>query len=228
MLVRKSKISDYIIKKIIKHFVVDIEASKCSELINVNRNTINRYYDLFRSLIYQYQVIEFEKIKGSIEIDESYWWAKRKRWYRWKLKRWRWTLKQPVFGLLKRWWRVYTEIVPNCKAETLVAIIEDKIDKIETEVYSDMWKSYDWLVAIWYDKHYRVNHSDNEFSKWEWVHINGIENFRSFSKWRLAKFRWVKVNFEKHLKECERRYKKTNNQMTKALIDLLKKNNKSI
>ena len=73
MLVRNSKISDYIIKKIIKHFVVDIEASKCSELINVNRNTINRYYNLFRSLIYEYQVAEFEKIKGSIEIDESYW-----------------------------------------------------------------------------------------------------------------------------------------------------------
>ncbi|HMY80507.1 MAG TPA: IS1595 family transposase [Candidatus Absconditabacterales bacterium] len=228
MLVRNSKISDYIIKKIIKHFVVDIEASKCSELINVNRNTINRYYNLFRSLIYEYQVAEFEKIKGSIEIDESYWGAKRKRGYRGKLKRGRGTLKQPVFGLLKRGGRVYTEIVPNCKAETLVAIIEDKIDKVETEVYSDMRKSYDGLVAIGYDKHYRVNHSDNEFSKGEGVHINGIENFRSFSKGRLAKFRGVKINFEKHLKECERRYKKTNNQMIQELINLLKAHLKTI
>jgi transposase-like protein len=222
MLVQNSKISDYKIKKIIKHFVVDVEASKCSELLEVNRNTINRYYNLFRKLIYEYQQHEFEKIKWSVEVDESYWWAKRKRGYRGKLKKWRWTLKQPVFWLLKRWWRVYTQIVPNCKAETLVAIIEHKVDKIDSELYSDMWKSYDWLVAIWYDKHYRVNHGDNEFSKWDWVHINWIENFWGFSKWRLAKFRWVKVNFEQHLKECERRYKKTNKEMFDEIIQLLK------
>ena len=223
MLVKNSKISDFKIKKIIKHFVVDVEASKCSELLNVNRNTVNRYYNLFRKLIYEYQQTEFEKIKWLVEVDESYRWAKRKRGYRWKLKRGRWTLKQPVFGLLKRWWRVYTQIVPNCKAETLVAIIEHKVDKIDSELYSDMRKSYDWLVAIWYDKHYRVNHSDNEFSKWDWVHINGIENFWSFSKWRLAKFRWVKMNFERHLKECEWRYKKTNKEMIEGIIQLLKK-----
>ena len=222
MLVTNSKISDYILKKIIKHFVVDIDASKCAKLIDVNRNTINRYYNFFRDLIFECQTQKFELVKWEIEIDESYFWARRKRWYRWKLKRWRWTQKQPVFWLLKRNWSVYTEIVPNCKAETLVQIIEGKVDKLDTEIFSDMRKSYDGLVAIWYDHHYRVNHSQNEFSRWNWVHINWIENFRSFTKYRLSKFKWVKVNFEKHLKDCERRYKKTHKELEKELIKLIK------
>jgi transposase-like protein len=226
MLVKNSKISDYILRKIIRHFVVDVDASKSADLIGVNRNTINKYYKLFRELIYELQSTEFEKVRWEIEIDESYWWAKRKRGYKGKLKRGRWTLKQPVFWLLKRGWRVYTEIVPNCKAETLVAIIEDKVDKLGTEVFSDMWRSYDGLVSIWYDKHYRVNHSANEFSKWWWVHINGIENFRWFSRWRLAKFKWVKKYFVYHLKECERRYKKTNNELEKEMYSLLKMHKK--
>ena len=53
MLVNNSKISDYILKKIIKHFIVDIDASKCAKLIDVNRNTINRYYNFFRDLIFE-------------------------------------------------------------------------------------------------------------------------------------------------------------------------------
>lgn len=54
-------------------------------------------------------------------------------------------------------------------------------------------------------------------------HINGIENFWSFTKRRLAKFNGVKVNFNYHLKECEWRYKKKPEQLNQELIVLLKK-----
>ncbi len=50
------------------------------------------------------------------------------------------------------------------------------------------------LVDIGYDKHKRINHS-KAFSYGNGTHINGIENFWSFTKGRLAKFRGVKVNF---------------------------------
>lgn len=39
MMIKYAKISDYKIKKIVKHFCVDIEASKTSELTGINRNT---------------------------------------------------------------------------------------------------------------------------------------------------------------------------------------------
>jgi len=50
------KISDYKIKKIIKCFCEDIPASKAAGLLDINRNTINRYYNLFREIIYKHQM----------------------------------------------------------------------------------------------------------------------------------------------------------------------------
>lgn len=78
------------------------------------------------------------------------------------------------------------------------------------------------MVDVGYDKHFRVNHSQ-EFVNFEGYHINGIENFWSFTKRRLSKFNGVKVNFEFHLKECEWRYKKKPKQLFKELIVLLKR-----
>ena len=204
------KISQYKIKKIIDCFCLDILASKTALLLNLNRKTINHRFNQFRLAIYAHQMKECEKIFGEAEMDESYFGARRIRGFHGKLKRGRGTRKQPVFGILKRNGRVYTQIIPNCTKEVLQAIIEGRVDK-STTIYSDGWRSYDGLVDVGYDKHFRVNHRENEFSKGgkgTGIHINGIENFWSFTKRRLAKFNGVKKNFELHLKECEWRYGK--------------------
>ena len=67
------------------------------------------------------------KLVGEVEVDKSYFGAKRKRGYHGKLKRGRGTLKQPVFGVFERDGRVYTEIVPDCKKQTLQAVILGKV-----------------------------------------------------------------------------------------------------
>ena len=221
MLVNKAKISDHKVKKIIKHFCYDIPADKTAGLTGINRNTINRWYLIFRKAIHTWQYEEFEKIFGEVEIDESYFGAKRIRGNRVKLKRGRGTLKQPVFGIFKRNGRVYTEIVPNCKKKVLQAIIKGKIDP-GAVIYSDGWRGYDGLVDVGYDKHYRVNHGKNEFSKGKGIHINGIENFWSFTKRRLAKFNGVKRYFELHLKDCEWRYAREPNDLVKDLWHIVK------
>lgn len=215
------RLSTFKIKSIISTFCADITATKAALLAGIHRNTINQYYHEFRCAIYARQMQEFEKIFGEAEIDESYFGGRRKRGYRGKLKRGRGTLKQPVFGILKRNGRVYTEIVPNCKKATLQAIIQGKIDR-STTLYSDKWRGYDGLVAVGYDRHFRVHHGDNEFSKGNGIHINGIENFWSFTKRRLAKFNGVKKNFELHLKESEWRYGKSFATMKTELWELYK------
>jgi len=221
-MIKYSKLSLYKIKKILKCFCVDLTATQTSELLWFNRKTINYYYNLLRKLIYANQIEKFRKVIGwEIEVDESFFWAKRKRWFTGKLKRGRGTLKQPVFGIFKRWWDVYTEIIPDTKARTLRPIIQGKVD-LDAIIYSDKWRGYDGLVDVGYDKHFRVNHWNHEFSKWEGIHINGIENFWSFTKRRLNKFNGVKVNFHLHLKECEWRYSKTNIELEKDLIRILK------
>ena len=221
MLVNKAKISDYRIKKIIKHFCHDITADKTAGLTGMNRNTINHWYLIFRKAIHAWQHKEFEKIIGEAEVDESYFGAKRIRGIKGRHKRGRGTWKQPVFGIFKRDGRVYTEIVPNCRKRVLQAIIKGKIDP-STVIYSDKWRGYDGLVDVGYDKHFRVSHSQNEFSKGKGIHINGIENFWSFTKRRLAKFNGVKKYFELHLKECEWRYTKEPNDLIKELWHIMK------
>jgi transposase-like protein len=221
-MLKDGKISWYRVKKIIECFCLDITASKTALLLGLNRNTINHYYKKFRLAIYAHQYQEFKKMFGEVELDESYFGAKRKRGFAGKLKRGRGTLKQPVFGILKRNGKVYTEIIPDCKKDTLSLIIKGKIDK-SAVIYSDGWRGYDGLVDIGYDKHFRVNHGDSEFSKGQGVHINGIENFWSFTKRRLAKFNGVKNNFDFHLKECEWRYGKEYDILKKELEIIIKK-----
>jgi transposase len=220
MWLNKAKLSQYKIKKIITHFCIDIPASKTALLLGLNRKTINHWYNNFRLSIYAHQMKAFDKIIGKVELDESYFGARRRRGFKGKLKRGRGTQKQPVFGLLKHNGRVYTEIVPNCKKVVRQRIIRGKIDK-SAAIYSDGWRGYDGLVDFGYDKHYRVNHGKNEVSKGNGIHINGIENFWSFTKRRLSKFNGVKCNFELHLKECEWRYNKEHDTLEKELWKLI-------
>lgn len=220
MLLKSSKLSDFKIKKIIWCFCIDIDATRASLIVNNNRNTVNKLYQVFRRIIFLNQSVEFDKIiEGEVECDEAYFGAKRRRGV--PGKRGRGTDKQPVFGIFERNGRVYTEIVPNCSKPILQKIIRGKIEK-ETIILTDKWRGYDGLVDVGYDKHFRVNHSQ-EFINIEGYHINGIENFWSFTKRRLSKFNGVKVNFELHLKECEWRYKKKPKQLLKELIVLLKR-----
>ena len=65
-------LSKYRIRKMLWCFVVDITATQTSELLGINRNTMNRYYNLFRQIIYDYQMERFEKFVGKVELDESF------------------------------------------------------------------------------------------------------------------------------------------------------------
>ena len=215
-----TKLSDYQLKKIIKHFCVDIEASKTALLTGFNRNTINHWYGIFRHEIYRYQSEQKDLLYGCIEVDESYFGAKRQRGFHGKLKRGRGTLKQPVFGIFERDGRVYTEIVPDCKKQTLQAVILGKV-ALESVIYSDSWRGYSGLVDVGYSKHLRVNHGQNEFADGT-RHINGIESFWSFTKRRLAKFNGVTKNFDLHLKECEWRWNRNPDELNRELWGLLK------
>ena len=56
--------------------------------------------------------------------------------------------KTKVFGMKKRGDKVYTQIVDNCSASTLVPIIKKLVPDNDTIIYSDEWKAYDGLVNI--------------------------------------------------------------------------------
>jgi len=216
-----SKLSHYELKKIIRCFVVDLTALQTSKITWFNRNTINRYYNIFRQCIYKQQCNKFKEYIGrDCEYDESFRWPKRIRGRPWKSKRWRGTTEKIVFGIYEREWWVFTELIPDASSRSISSIVRGHTD-IETIIRTDKWKWYDWLVDVAYNKRLRVNHS-----KWfvnKKTHINGIEAYRSFSRRRMAKFNGVSKNFIWHLKECERRYLQDDKLLCKHLLFLIKK-----
>jgi len=151
-----NNLSAHRIKKIIACFCENIPASKTASILGVNRNTINRYFNLFREAIFLQSLANNEKSSGEFELDESYFGAKRVRG-----KRGRGAAgKTPVFGLLKRDGNVYVEIVENCSREQLMPIIQGKILEGST-INTDGWKAYDSLILNGYE-HHRVFHSHND------------------------------------------------------------------
>lgn len=210
-----SKLSNYKIKKILSYFCEDIAATKVAKVLKLNRKTVDRYYNLFREKIALASMKEMEVISGEIEIDESYFGAKRVRG-----KRGRGAAgKTPVFGLLKRDGKVFVSIVKNCSKEELLPIIQGKVLAGST-IHSDGWKAYDGLILNGYD-HYRVFHSENEFARGK-SHVNGIESFWSFAKRRLAKFNGIATHkFNLYLKECEFRFNYRGSKIFDKMIMIL-------
>lgn len=198
--VKRSRISEKKFRQLVKLFSLDLDAIQISELSHLNRNTVNRYLKAIRTKIAEFCEVE-SPFNGEVEIDESYFGAKRV-----KGKRGRGASgKTIVFGIFQRNGKVYTEIVPDARRKTLQDIIRGRVD-LETVIHSDGWRGYTGLVDLGYKKHFRVHHGKNEFVRGK-VHINGIESFWGYAKTRLAKFRGIHRNsFYLHLKESEFRF----------------------
>ena len=214
--INRSRVSEVKFRDLVKYFSLDLSAQQISILTNLNRNTVNRYLKLIRKRIAE--LCESETpFKGEIEVDESYFGAKRVRG-----KRGRGAAgKTPVFGILQRQGKVYTEIVPDCAKATLQGIIRGRVSP-ESIIHSDKWRGYNGLVDLGYKKHYRVHHGTNEFARGK-NHINGIESFWSFAKNRLIKFHGIpRDTFYLHLKECEFRFNYRNENLYYLLLKMFR------
>lgn len=214
---RCSKISERKIRQIIKYFALDLTTSKTAELVALTRPSVSRIFVKIRNRIAE-ESERASPFSGTVEVDESYFGARRVRGKRGRGA----SGKQIVFGIFKRNGSVYTETVPNCKAQTLQAIIRGHVAP-GTVIHSDGRRGYDGLVDVGYSKHFRVNHSDNQFAD-GLNHINGIESFWSFAKRRLQKFNGVsQKTFYLHLKECEYRFNNRKQNLFRLLLRLLEK-----
>jgi transposase len=203
-------------RQLIKLFVHDLDAQKIASLAKLNRNTVNRYLTLIRERITEHCETQ-SSYKGEIEVDESYFGGKRI-----KGKRGRGAYKKtPVFGILKRGGKVYTEVVPDCAKSTLQGIIRGRVDP-DSIIHSDGWRGYDGLVDLGFKKHYRVSHGQNEFARGR-SHINGIESFWAYAKRRLMKFHGIADStFYLHLKECEFRFNNRNENIYLLLLKMFR------
>ena len=215
---RRSRIAEKKFRQLIRCYVMDFTATDTAEMIGVSVRSVNSIYLKLRARLAESCELA-SPLQGAVEVDESYFGARRVRG-----KRGRGAYgKTIVFGVLKREGKVYTEIVPDCSKPTLQAIIRGHVE-ISTVIHSDGWRGYDGLVDIGFDKHFRVNHGNNEFASGE-RHINGIESFWSDAKRRLAKFNGVaKHTFYLHLKETEFRFNHRRDNLYLEVLKLLRNN----
>lgn len=193
---RKSRMTARQQAKLLEHFVAGTTARAAAQLTGVQANTAIRFYQRLRRLIAS-KMPSYE-LSGEVEADESYFGGVRKG------KRGRGAAgKVPVFGLLKRGGKVYTAIIPDAKATTLLPIIREKVTP-DSIVYTDSFRAYNALDIAGFH-HLRINHSKLFADKRN--HINGIENFWNQAKRHMRKFNGVpKDNFHWFLKECEWRF----------------------
>lgn len=211
-----ARISERKFRQLLRLFSEDLMAVQIARLTGVSRVTVNRYLSMIRDRIAEHCQAQ-APFSGTVEVDESYFGARRV-----KGRRGRGAFgKTIVFGIYKRNGKVYTEIVPNITRATLLAALRGKVS-LDSVVHSDGLKSYDGLVDLGYRKHYRVDHSNNEFAT-SISHINGIEGFWGLAKTRLAKFKGMhKHTFYLHLKECEFRYNHRDQDIYRTLLKMIK------
>ena len=151
-------------------------------------------------------------MNGELEMDESYFGGKRKG------KRGRGAYnKAIVFGILERHGKVYTAVVPNVTAETLMGEIKSR--SVKGSVFTtDCFKSYKSLKQ--FGRHRKVNHQKT-FGRSQ-THINGIEGFWSYAKERFHKYHGInRKNYPLYLKEMEFRFNHRNEDIYGLLVDIV-------
>ena len=128
----------------------------------VSRMCVNRILKQVRIRVAEFCEQESIFETGEVEMDESYFGARRIRG-----KRGRGSYgKTIVFGLKQRQGKVYTQVIKNCSQKAILPLIDQRISK-SAIVYTDGFKTYDGLVSMGYKKHYMVHHGKNEKS-YQW------------------------------------------------------------
>src|SRR3989344_7747955 len=106
------------------YFYLELSAKKTADEMNLDYGVVHRKFMQFRKAIADYCNREAKKLNGELELDESYFGGKRKG------QRGRGAQnKTIVFGILERKGKIYTKIVENVSAETLMNEIKDKTKK---------------------------------------------------------------------------------------------------
>ena len=195
---RRSRLSASVQEALIQQFVAGATARTAAELVGAHRNAARLFFHKLREITAEHMEAEAPFMSGEIEGDESHFGGVRKG------KPGRGAAgKVPVFGLLKRGGGVYTVMIPDAQARTLVPIIRERI-KPDSIVYTDAFRAYDALDVSEF-RHMRIDHTD-AFAQ-NRNHINGIENVWNQAKRHLRRYNGVpRQHVHLFFKECEWRF----------------------
>jgi len=147
-----------------------ISAKQLQRELGVTYKTAWRMFKQIRSMMNE----DIMNLLNEVEVDETYIGGKHRG------KRGRGSEnKSIVFGIAERNGKVFTKVIPNVQAKTLLPIIKNKI-LLNSTIYTDELPSYDRILKMGY-KHKRINHYKNVYVIGD-VSTNTIEGFWSLIK----------------------------------------------
>ena len=120
------------------------------------------------------------KLKGKVEVDETYIGGKPRKGSKGEVKRGRGTKKAAVMVLVERDGKAHSRPVEKVNAKTLKGAIREMVEKDST-IYTDEWASYQGIGEEFDGGHEVVNHSQGEYARGE-ANTNTAESYIALLK----------------------------------------------
>src|SRR5205807_2787168 len=130
-------------RQLLRLFALDLTATDAAQLTGLTRKTVTMIFLKIRERIAEECERASPLSTGEVEVDESYFGARRVRGKRGRGA----SGKTIVVGIFKRNGCVYTEVVPDCSKRTLQAVIRGRV-AFDTVIHSDGWRGFDGLVDV--------------------------------------------------------------------------------
>jgi transposase-like protein len=123
------------------------------------------------------------KLKGDVQVDETYIGANRrsKTWDGVQRRRGRGTTKIPVMALVETGGDVRTQTLTGYDIQTVRKVITEHVDK-SSRIITDEMSSYPRAVADYQGGHRTVNHKAGEYADAEGFNTNTAESFFALLK----------------------------------------------
>jgi transposase len=153
-----------------------ISAKQIQRECGVTYKTAWRMFKQIRTLM-----AEDLTLSGPVEMDETFYGARKKNQHANKRKEGVHKDKQPIFGIVEREGRVTTKVVADVKEKTLFPIIAERVLPASI-IYTDSYTSYDNVHKMSNEyTHERINHTAGIYVMGD-IHTQSIEGFWSLLK----------------------------------------------
>lgn len=199
--------------RILALFLLDRTAVQCAIELGIHRNTINRWYQYFRTAIFEHQN-KLVRLSGEIEIDQHTFFTSRRKRYTKGNSIALPSQKVQVLGLLQRGTdsqshTVFVQPIAHANRDTILPIVRYVVE-LKSSIFTDMWRAFNGLDLDGYTMHVKVNHRRKEYVRQvrgKSAHTGTIDQFWGWSDRRLARFNGIhRHTFPLHIQECAFRY----------------------
>lgn len=211
----RSRISEAKFRLLVKCFAFDLDATRTAVMVNVNRNTVNRYMRLIRLHIAKHS----RPPSGIVELRVGEPAVKEQRIETGRGERRR---KARIVGIFIRKGVVYIETVPAAFKTKIQSVMRGKSDAGDLKSMAS-WRGYDAVADFSTKKLLHLTRTPEKAARGH-DESGIVEAFWAFLRFHMRQFKGVPLStFLLHLKECEFRFNNRYGNLYEKLLVFLRK-----